>query len=87
MTLFLLFRGECAKPTCDEADVKSAGGLSQLNQNEDDPFERPEDDAVMTSTSVFVAQPGSEQAGNINMIYFVVSITVSRIGLIGCLSN
>lgn len=71
-------RGECEKPQCDgEANnvVRAGGGpLASLNSDsavatsalktiDDDPFARPEDDAVTTSTSVFVAQPGTEESG------------------------
>ncbi len=44
------------------------GELTNLNDrkpNSSDPFERPDEaDAVTTSTSVFVAQPGSDASGN-----------------------
>merc|ERR1719323_67832 len=69
-------RGECEKPQCDgepsSANVVRAGSgpLAPLGESssalktigEDDPFARPEDDAVTTSTSVFVAQPGTEES-------------------------
>lgn len=51
-------RGACKKPTCDPT--------AQLNTKTTklgDPFERSEaDDTITTSTSVFVAQPGSPEA-------------------------
>jgi hypothetical protein len=44
------------------------GELTNLNDrkpNSSDPFERPDEaDAVTTSTSVFVAQPGSDASSN-----------------------
>ena len=40
-------------------DGESTSALKTI----DDPFARPEDDAVTTSTSVFVAQPGTEESG------------------------
>ena len=41
--------------------LESSSALKTIG--EDDPFARPEDDAVTTSTSVFVAQPGTEESG------------------------
>lgn len=62
--------GACPKPNCAKNVAKAGGPLSSLIEGQtnttnsgSDPFERPEDDAVTTSTSVFVAQPGSEEAG------------------------
>lgn len=61
-------RGECAKPLCTDADerlkLQATGQLTSLDEQEEDPFEKPEDDAVTTSTSVFVAQPGSEASAS-----------------------
>ncbi len=69
-------RGECVRPDCSSGEriaIAGGGGLivgggplgSATNGDfvTEDPFTRPEDDAVTTSTSVFVAQPGSEAAG------------------------
>ena len=76
-------RGECEKPQCDgnggDNVVRAGGGpLTPLNNDlestsalktiGDDPFARPEDDAVTTSTSVFVAQPGTEESGKTERI-------------------
>lgn len=48
-------RGSCARPTCELT--------RQETQTDTDPFERTEaDDTVTTSTSVFVAEPGSSSA-------------------------
>ena len=67
-------RGECVQPDCSSNVLTAGGGLAGLNRGSEDlkdgedpvdPFERPEDDAVTTSTSVFVAQPGSEEAGTV----------------------
>jgi len=57
-------RGECPKPSCKESvTLKKEGELQNLEDREDqDPFERAEDDAVTTSTSVYVAQPGTAES-------------------------
>ena len=60
-------QGECEQPRCDSGNQRSAS-LGQIN--EDDPFSRPEENAVTTSTSVFVAQPGSPAAGDYNCTDF-----------------
>ncbi|XP_059078322.1 uncharacterized protein LOC131876833 [Tigriopus californicus] len=65
--------GACPKPDCSKNVAKAGGPLSSLTEGGQstttttgsDPFERPEDDAVTTSTSVFVAQPGSEDAAQV----------------------
>jgi len=58
-------KGECPKPICskDSATLKTKGELQNLgDRDEQDPFERAEDDAVTTSTSVFIATPGSAES-------------------------
>eukprot|EP00095_Tigriopus_kingsejongensis_P003575 maker-scaffold140_size315649-snap-gene-1.17 protein:Tk03575 transcript:maker-scaffold140_size315649-snap-gene-1.17-mRNA-1 annotation:"conserved hypothetical protein" len=61
--------GSCPVPDCSKNVAKAGGPLSSLTKggavNASDPFERAEDDAVTTSTSVFVAQPGSEAAAGV----------------------
>ena len=70
------------------ANVVRAGGgpLAPLNSDagesssalktiDDDPFARPEDDAVTTSTSVFVAQPGTEESGETERTTFALQIS------------
>ena len=42
--------------------MQSEGQLSTVEE-ENDLFEKPEDDSVTTSTSVYVAQPGSPESG------------------------
>ena len=60
------------KPKCEELEdslkLSAEGQLTQIEQegSENDPFDRPEDDTVTTSTSVFVAQPGSAASGKKN---------------------
>jgi hypothetical protein len=64
-------RGSCPRPSCDNVDeqlkLQVEGQLSTTEEQGagEDPFEQPEDDAVTTSTSVFVAQPGSAASGEI----------------------
>lgn len=53
-------RGECSQPQCDK--VTSAVKNNPLKTLTQDTA--PEDNAVTTSTSVFVAQPGSESSVN-----------------------
>merc|ERR1711994_385767 len=56
-------RGGCAKPTCslDQAEINRKLGQSELNSV--DVFERSETwGTITTSTSVFVAEPGSAAA-------------------------
>jgi len=59
--------GTCPKPKCDDTDesltLESEGQLTTIQQ-EGDPFDKPEDDTVTTSTSVYVAQPGSAASAN-----------------------
>jgi len=57
-------RGECPQPECTESvTLKKEGELQNLeNREEQDPFERAEDDAVTTSTSVYVAIPGTAES-------------------------
>lgn len=59
-------KGSCKRPTCANADeqlrLQAEGQLTALKE-ELDPFDNPEDDSVTTSTSVFVAQPGSAASG------------------------
>ena len=52
--------------TGSEDDENEAGEDGEVGgvKGASDPFERAEDDSVTTSTSVFVAQPGSEEAGS-----------------------
>lgn len=57
-------RGSCARPTCD---LDSQAVLQKTNEalgvQDVDPFDRSEsEDTVTTSTSVFVAEPGSAGA-------------------------
>jgi len=62
--------GTCPKPKCtdtnDELKLQAEGQLTQIDEQggQNDPFDRPEDDTVTTSTSVFVAQPGSAASEN-----------------------
>jgi len=62
--------GTCPKPKCEDIEdslkLSAEGQLTQIEQegSENDPFDRPEDDTVTTSTSVFVAQPGSAASAN-----------------------
>ena len=64
--------GTCPKPKCEDIEdslkLSAEGQLTQIEQegSENDPFDRPEDDTVTTSTSVFVAQPGSAASGKKN---------------------
>jgi len=55
-------KGSCPTPKCTDVDeqlkLQNEGQLTAI-ETESDPFERGEDDTVTTSTSVFVAQPGS----------------------------
>merc|ERR1719210_2494894 len=56
--------GTCPKPKCEDIEdslkLETEGQLTTIEQEgENDPFDRPEDDTVTTSTSVYVAQPGS----------------------------
>lgn len=59
-------KGSCKRPTCANADeqlrLQAEGQLTALKE-ELDPFDSTEDDSVTTSTSVFVAQPGSAASG------------------------
>ncbi len=60
--------GSCPKPKCADADeqlkLQAEGQLTPIEgEGENDPFDRAEDDTVTTSTSVFVARPGSEASG------------------------
>jgi len=58
-------RGECPQPECSDesATLKKEGELVKIEDREEqDPFERAEDDAVTTSTSVFVAIPGTAES-------------------------
>ena len=62
--------GTCPKPKCTDTDeslsLESEGQLTTIEQEgANDPFDRPEDDTVTTSTSVYVAQPGSAASGKI----------------------
>jgi len=55
-------KGECKKHDCkkEKLTLEDEGKLqSSADRSKDELFETPEDDAVTTSTSVFVAQPGS----------------------------
>ena len=52
-------KGSCPKPTCD-LDNERGNGRQELNKI--DPFSTSEDDTITTSTSVFVAEPGSAAA-------------------------
>ena len=46
--------------------LETEGQLTTIEQEgENDPFDRPEDDTVTTSTSVYVAQPGSAASGKL----------------------
>ena len=59
----VICRGECPQPECDGVEFKT----SDLSRDDlVDPFAPAEDDAVTTSTSVFVAQPGSEAAATVH---------------------
>lgn len=59
--------GTCPAPKCTDADdtlkLQNEGQLESI-ETEADPFEAGEDDTVTTSTSVFVAQPGSAQSAS-----------------------
>ena len=46
-------------------------------EEENDLFEKPEDDSVTTSTSVYVAQPGSPESGE---NYFLI-VAPKKLGL------
>ena len=71
--------GTCPKPKCEDIEdslkLSAEGQLTQIEQegSENDPFDRPEDDTVTTSTSVFVAQPGSAASGKIFFPYIFFS--------------
>ena len=51
----------------DGSSGESSSALKTIGG--DDPFARPEDDAVTTSTSVFVAQPGTEESGKKELLF------------------
>ena len=56
-------RGTCPKPTCDFDLDQLNRRLEQSELSSVDPFARPEsEDTITTSTSVFVAEPGSAAA-------------------------
>jgi len=63
----LICRDNCPKPNCadvnEQLKLQSEGQLSTVEE-ENDLFEKPEDDSVTTSTSVYVAQPGSPESAN-----------------------
>ena len=78
--------GTCPKPKCEDIEdslkLSAEGQLTQIEQegSENDPFDRPEDDTVTTSTSVFVAQPGSAASGkNFCFPYFSLNNILSNI--------
>ena len=55
--------GACPKPTCNLDLEQINRRLDQSELSSIDPFERPQsDDTITTSTSVFVAEPGSAAA-------------------------
>ena len=56
--------------------MQSEGQLSTVEE-ENDLFEKPEDDSVTTSTSVYVAQPGSPESGE----NFFFSFRAKKIGI------
>jgi len=63
--------GQCPPPKCADVDeslkLQSEGQLTPVDEvkgGSGDPFEQVEDDTVTTSTSVFVAQPGSAASAN-----------------------
>ena len=59
--MICIFKGETTQIVIYAVD--SIGKLqSSEERSKDELFERPEDDAVTTSTSVFVAQPGSSES-------------------------
>ena len=62
----ILCLDNCPKPNCadvnEQLKLQSEGQLSTVEE-ENDLFEKPEDDSVTTSTSVYVAQPGSPESG------------------------
>ena len=56
-------RGSCPKPTCNLDQELIGNRLDQSELNSVDPFSRPQlEDTITTSTSVFVAEPGSAAA-------------------------
>lgn len=78
----------CPKPKCadinEQLKLQAEGQLTAIAQegDENDPFDRPEDDTVTTSTSVFVAQPGSEASGKKYLDRRARSISMRRRQLI-----
>ena len=62
----ILCLDNCPKPNCadvnEQLKLQSEGQLSTVEE-ENDIFEKPADDSVTTSTSVYVAQPGSPESG------------------------
>lgn len=56
-------KGACAQPKCadvnEQLKLQAEGQLTTIEGQESDLFDRPEEDTITTSTSVFVAQPGS----------------------------
>ena len=60
--LTTLCPGSCQFPTCN-LDEQQLGRSDQLSLSAVDPFARPQtEDTITTSTSVFVAEPGSALA-------------------------
>ena len=60
--------GTCPAIKCTDADdslkLQNEGQLESIESEAIDPFEAGEDDTVTTSTSVFVAQPGSVESAS-----------------------
>ena len=69
----ILCLDNCPKPNCadvnEQLKLQSEGQLSTVEE-ENDLFEKPEDDSVTTSTSVYVAQPGSPESGENYFLIF-----------------
>ena len=67
--------GTCPRPKCvdsvdEQLKLQAEGQLTPIDENENDLFDKPEDDTVTTSTSVFVAQPGSAASGKLFVYIF-----------------
>ena len=62
-------KDRCPKVNCadvnEQLKLQAEGQLTTI-EDEADPFEAAPDDSVTTSTSVFIAQPGSSASGKQN---------------------